>query len=259
MYSYQNWVSDYHDGEVHAYWVEESDSVVVVEGDTIWFVQKLIGEKDGDTIHIGFIETMPNGIICFSALKGVGGNGTCAWYAPMAVIGADFSGDGDEVYLIDSIFMNDQYRKRWHTLRDNVIIEGIGSLNRMPMSYPYIGNVYAELLCFSVHDSLIYQSPKYKTCDTSWHINLSNSQSGPNARNARFFQVENGWQISLPVEWHSHELTLELFDVNGRKLKTVNIGRQADKISNSGLTTGMYVYRISSSSEEKQRGKLLKP
>ena len=159
---------------------------------------------------------------------------------------------------IDSVLINNTYLKRYHL--DNAgfggqyLIEGMGStLGLLSPITPFFEYHFA-LLCFkNDYDSLCYQDYNDPDCDLITGVqeensNHSNIEIFPNPA-THYLRIENP---------QSRDVSFEIFNSKGQKVKTIRKKENSDSIDISELDVGLYFIRISVSGIRIKTLKLIK-
>ena len=155
------------------------------------------------------------------------------------------------VKSIDSVLINNQYRKRFITGIDT-IIEGLGNLHKIVFdNYFYPENEPDfSLLCYKQNDILIYMNPVYNTCDTNFSdttyfpwsgINdifndIHMSQLYPNPAN-NYFAIRNINKLNIDK--------ITISNLLGQEVMLIPfVGSNELQIDVSSLDKGMYFINL---------------
>lgn len=145
------------------------------------------------------------------------------------------------VNSIDSILINNSYRKRWHLY--DTWIEGIGSI--YGLLYPITpqttcGCNHVDLYCFRNHDTTFYIMPPYTNCfPATMHIEgnqLISSTISPNP----FSQ-----QTTLSFDQELISASLTLYNSLGQKVREQkNLSGKEIILQREGLEPGVYLLEL---------------
>jgi hypothetical protein len=149
-----------------------------------------------------------------------------------------------QVDSIDSILINNKYRRRFHLMGDWMTwIEGVGSLNGFEDSGVFwcLAGGRRSLLCYNENDTLKFTNPDYSFCYQGT-LDLDKTSKDkvfvcvfPNPiSSSSVFEIGN---------FLYSDNVLEIFSVTGQKLKTIRFDKQTI-INKSDLTGGLYIYRL---------------
>ena len=164
---------------------------------------------------------------------------------------------------IDSVLINNQYRKRFKTVSDT-IIEGIGSLRKMffdiYFSPPETAISY-NMLCFSKNDSLIYMNPVYNTCDTnfSYTIPLGMNEVFNNSFSVKVYPNPFSETATIEIKGITvFPVSFSLYDQLGREVKKLEVRSEKFEINRYELADGIYFYSATDNQKQiMRRGKLV--
>ena len=150
-----------------------------------------------------------------------------------------------QIISVDSILINNNYRKRFHVLWD-YFIEGIGSVESLLSPITAIPNkVYTSwnLVCFKQNDNIIYLNPIYNSCFPS----LSNINEITNNNNISIYP--NPTKDNLTIETNTNtEQRLEIINLIGQTVYTIYINKKAT-VNTSAFAKGVYILKLSSDKE----------
>lgn len=165
------------------------------------------------------------------------------------------------VDLVDSVLINDKYLRRWHLLDESGYgseqwIEGIGSLCGILASGTagFAGGHY-ELLCYFEQEDLVYSNPEYEACyynivGTEAHIEAPlKVQVWPNPIiSTSIISIEGIWE---------HNLSMEVYALEGIKVRTYEFVNNQLLIYRNDYTPGMYLYQVKSGDAVVHAGKFI--
>lgn len=165
--------------------------------------------------------------------------------------------DGGVVYNIDTIKINNQFRKVLILNNYNKVtwIEGIGSLQGLLECWPDwpTNGIKRELICMHQNDTLLIYNDKYGTCIPQFVID--DVALLPNTDIKVYPNPAKGGKVyfdNLDFE------TLELMDSNGKVLKKDHLkGIGCYELNVSDLHPGVYYYLLKAKGLVPTKGKLV--
>lgn len=144
---------------------------------------------------------------------------------------------------IDSIIIENSYRKRYRMYDGQYWIEGIGSTKGFlyPMTEIPTLSWYIELTCFKIENEIIYLNPNFIDCLTkkTSHILESNLKS-------QFKIYINQYQPDYIVI-KSNQSKIELiiiYDISGRPIKLINVENDYIEMNISNLSSEIFIIKI---------------
>lgn len=160
------------------------------------------------------------------------------------------------LYNIDSILVDNKYRKQFHfnpinADSDDIWIEGIGSLKGIIHPYQCYVGLYTELLCLTENDTLKYINTTYNTCYIDpLGINIKNNSK------IELLNYNNSIEIQL-FEYNEYYL-FKMYDVLGNVVISIS-SNQSIKIplDNYNIKQGMYLYTLSTNKDVIKRNKII--
>ena len=153
---------------------------------------------------------------------------------------------------IDSVLIDNQYRKRFITGSDT-IIEGIGSMHNLIFDiifYPDFAPTF-DMLCYQRNDTVKFTNPVYNTCDTSFSYTILLGINEDVLRNKlTIYPNPTTSQFTLKMELkESTELFVKLYHFTGQLIYLEEIGNVSgnytQQIDLSGYSKGVYFVQIS--------------
>jgi hypothetical protein len=155
------------------------------------------------------------------------------------------------VTSVDSMFIGNDYRKRFNLSNNEAIIEGIGCTQGMfEMNCPFESG--GSLTCFTDCGVNIYPDST-TVCDILTGISKAalpqdNFSVAPNP-------LHTIARLEFSAPFAGAEFTL--FDLYGRPVKHMHINKSPATIDRAGLVNGVYIYRVIGSSGSTASGKLI--
>jgi hypothetical protein len=159
---------------------------------------------------------------------------------------------------IDSILIDNNYRKTFHFSYDDYWIEGIGSTRGLfsPIVAQPTGFQDWDLICFNQDNMVMYLNPEYNSC---FPILTGINDYIPQKNNVKIYP-HPVWNIST-LDFSKMEADysiLEIFNIHGKKVKHVNLhGENHVKIYNYEYKPGIYIFKLSGDSSEIIKGKMI--
>lgn len=165
------------------------------------------------------------------------------------------------VGIVDSVFVYDKYLKRI-ILSPNggntgeEWIEGIGSLCGVLNSGGYfISGTKHELLCYFEHDTLKYSNPAYPYC---YYNTVGLDDQDQHGTEVSLFPNPVTSNSTLLIEnMNGKDFNLNIFNLMGKKIKSLNISDNRVLIHKDDFVPGIYFYRIICSPSEVFTGKFI--
>jgi hypothetical protein len=161
---------------------------------------------------------------------------------------------------IDSVLVNNQYRKKYNFLSSpESWIEGIGSTRYLTSTispYPTC-SCFDELICYKFNDITYYLNPTYHTCfpfDGVGVQNLMEDESvsiSPNPSNGK---------VLIAIKTSNYQkLSIEIYNTLGEKVYSLqnNTLHEKTEIDISSEPNGIYFYQIKSNVNIIGSGKML--
>ncbi|MCE3278902.1 MAG: hypothetical protein K0S44_1093 [Bacteroidetes bacterium] len=145
---------------------------------------------------------------------------------------------------VDSILINNSYRKYFHFLECEPWIEGIGSLrNLLAMISPAPAcSCFSALLCNKQNDSLFYMNPVYNYCYCDLGTNI------PTSEEKELFTIYPNPFTTSTTFISNNQLTnstLTIFNSAGQRVKFLeNISGETITISRDNLSDGIYYLTV---------------
>jgi hypothetical protein len=151
------------------------------------------------------------------------------------------------VETIDSVLINNEYLKRVELSNEGLVgeiwIEGIGSLCGILSSgyYGVTGGKY-DLLCFYESEELMYSNPEFENCFYNtvgireFETNRLRVEIIPNpVISSSIMRIEGEF---------NHDLMIEIFSLDGVKIKTIRPAKSSHVIRKEDYFPGVYIFRV---------------
>ena len=139
---------------------------------------------------------------------------------------------------IDSILIDNTYRKRFYFYNLPFWVEGIGNIFE---GFLYngptpIGAYHNEFICFIKNDSVLYHNNNNNNCLPTSIKHLFDKQmcAYPNP------SVN---YINFKIEYNYNDITI--YNINGKKVCKINV-KNKNIVTIKNLTSGIYIYQLSS-------------
>lgn len=164
------------------------------------------------------------------------------------------------VDTIDSVFIYNRYLKRIVLSNVNCPfeewIEGIGSLcGVLNVGCSGVVGTIDELLCYYENDTLKYSNPAYPHCYYNT-VGLDNPVQST-TEVSLFPDPVNSTSTLLLKNMPGKGFNLDIFDLMGKKIKSINISDNRVLINRNDFDPGIYFYRVTVTPSEVFLGKFI--
>lgn len=167
------------------------------------------------------------------------------------------------VTSIDSILIGNTYQKQWHLsykLNSSLIeaeqwIDSVGSMSGMlHNSIPLLGNDSYHLLCYKLHDSLMYHYLSNSSCYVITSVDpiISKNETVKISPNP----VVDVSLLTVSGIQANNELNIDLYNSFGQKILNKKFTKEIQIFSNE-LPSGIYFYQVSLKSGSVTSGKIV--
>jgi hypothetical protein len=159
------------------------------------------------------------------------------------------------VVNVDSILINGNYRRQIHfsSFNPEIWIEGIGSKTGW-FVWPYIATTSHNLQCYKENQILLYGN-NYCHCDTYTSIQYLDVDNNL----IKIYPIPTSYKINIEIEENKRQKYLvEIYSMEGEKIKSIDIENQLTKINMSGFPEGVYLLLILSEEGKKWSKKIIK-
>jgi len=161
---------------------------------------------------------------------------------------------------IDSVLINDEYRKTFHFDGYPYFwIEGIGSTRGLfsPITWQPTGYQEWDLICFNENNEVLYLNPDFSSCFPII-TGIEKHESKPGEVSIHPNPVTDVSIIDFQTTNHSSSKYLEFYNLYGEKTFQINIkGKEEIYIHAADHKPGLYLYRIKGKNTLLHTGKII--
>ena len=166
------------------------------------------------------------------------------------------------VQSIDSVFIANEYRKRWNLIGSNQIlrewIEGIGSVHGLFYPLQFMFEDFQLLTCYE-DTSIFWSNPDLQGVDC-FSVGIEPKMS-KSSFSIKAYPNPVSTIINFEFEkTYSHKMLLEIYDVLGQRVYDISIANNENniKINLEDLKKGIYFYKWTSNNKTIGAGKFIK-